>query len=284
MSTVFKGQGTIKGHVFFGVGHGGKDPGAVAFNLRESDLNLQAALYAKDVCVAHGVTVTMSRIKDEDDDLSEEIREANASGASLAVDFHTNAGGGDGFEVYHTIHGGTGKTLAQNIEAEVKAAGQNSRGLKTKKNSSGSDYFGFIRSIAVPSIIVEMAFIDKWTDIQDWNDPAELKKYGTAVAKGVLKTLGISYKAGSTSSATSNTTGTFYRVIAGSYTVRANAEAMQKKLKAAGFNTFLAAYTINNTNYLRVVVGSYASRANAEAQVATLKAKGFSSFLVPYKM
>ena len=216
MATTYKGNGTVKAHVFFGVGHGGSDPGAVANGLMESDLNLKQAMYAKDVCVAHGVTVTMSRIKDENDDLSEEIREANASGASLAVDFHTNAGGGDGFEVYYTRLGGVGKTLAQNIEAEVKAIGQNSRGIKTKLNSAGNDYFGFIRSTSMPAVITEMAFIDNATDIKDWNEDHELKAYGTAVAKGILKTLGIAYKGASqsTSKPSASTSGEkgLYRV------------------------------------------------------------------------
>ncbi len=131
--------------VFLGVGHGGSDPGAQGGGLDEADINLGIAVACAHELTRHGVQVCMSRTKDEDDPLTEEIRECNAYDPDLAVDIHTNAGGGTGFEVYHTLGGGTGKILAQNIEAEVKAIGQTSRGCKTRANSSGKDYYGFIR-------------------------------------------------------------------------------------------------------------------------------------------
>ena len=56
--------------------------------------------------------------------------------------------------------------LAQNIEAEVKATGQNSRGCKTRLNSDGADYYGFIRETACPAIIVEDCFVDNSADLQ----------------------------------------------------------------------------------------------------------------------
>lgn len=180
--------------VFIGVGHGGNDPGAVANGLKEAYINLTVALEVDAILKAHNVVVMLSRYREENDDLAEEIRECNAFGADLAVDIHVNAGGGDGFEVFHTKNGGTGKVLAQNIETEVKAIGQNSRGLKTKLNSAGNDYFGFIRSISCPSIIVEMAFIDNINDIKDFDEAHEQKRYALAVARGILKTLGIAYK------------------------------------------------------------------------------------------
>ena len=176
--------------VFIGVGHGGKDPGAVGY-LKEADVNLTMALACKDMLEANGVTVKMSRIKDENDDLNEEIKECNAFAPDLAIDVHNNAGGGDGFEVLHSINGGKGKTLAKNIEAEVKKLGQNSRGLKTRKNSSGKDYFGFIRLIKCPAVICEGVFVDNATDVQIVDTIAEQQAFGKACARGILKTLGV---------------------------------------------------------------------------------------------
>lgn len=141
--------------VFLGVGHGGSDPGAQGGGLDEADINLGIAVACQAELVRHGVQVRMSRTKDEDDPLTEEIQECNAYDPDLAVDIHTNAGGGMGFEAYHTLGGGKGKTLAQNIESEVKAIGQTSRGCKTKANSAGRDYFGFIRETKCPTVICE---------------------------------------------------------------------------------------------------------------------------------
>lgn len=179
--------------VFLGVGHGGNDPGAVGY-IKEADVNLAMALACRDYLQANGVDVKMSRTRDENDPLTEEINECNAYNPDVAVDIHNNAGGGDGFEVYYHYKGGTSKTLAANIEAEVKAIGQNSRGLKTKLNSSGSDYFGFIRCINAPSIICEGVFVDNSADAAQADTAAEQKAFGIAYAKGILKTLGVSDK------------------------------------------------------------------------------------------
>ena len=181
--------------VFLGVGHGGSDPGAVKY-IKEADVNLNMALACRDYLQANGVTVKMSRTVDENDPLTEEISECNAFNPDLAVDIHNNAGGGDGFEVYHYHKGGTSKTLAQNIEAEVKAIGQNSRGLKTRLNSSGSDYYGFIRCIKAPSIICEGVFVDNAADAAQADTLEEQRAFGIAYAKGILKTLGIADKGG----------------------------------------------------------------------------------------
>ena len=224
--------------VFIGVGHGGSDPGAVANGFRESDLNLAIALSCQDELARHGVLTKISRIKDENDPLSEEIKECNAYDPDLAVEIHNNAGGGDGAEVYYSIYGGTGKVLAENILSEVVKIGQNSRGAKTRKNSSGGDYYGWIRSTKAPAVIVEGAFLDNKTDIQIMDTKAKQMAFGVAIAKGVLKTLGIAYKEQETPVKT-ETTGKIYRVQVGAYDVKANAEAMQQKLKAAGYDAII---------------------------------------------
>lgn len=175
--------------VFLGVGHGGSDSGAVGY-IVEKDVNLNMALACKDYLEANGVEVKMSRYKDEDDSLNEEVRECNAYNPDLAVDIHNNAGGGDGFEVYHTLNGGTGKTLAENIEKEVIAIGQNSRGVKTRRGNNG-DYYGFIRMTKCPAVICEGVFVDNQADATQADTLEEQKVFGRAYAKGILKTLGI---------------------------------------------------------------------------------------------
>ncbi|MEE0970494.1 MAG: N-acetylmuramoyl-L-alanine amidase, partial [Clostridia bacterium] len=177
--------------VFLGVGHGGSDPGAVANNTKEKDLNLSIALACRDMLERHGVSVKMSRTKDENDTLSEEIRECNALSPDLAIDIHNNAGGGDGAEVFYHYGGGKSKTLADNILAEILKVGQNSRGAKTRKNSNGKDYYGFIRETSCPAVIVECAFVDNASDLKILATESQRKSMGEAIAKGTLKTLNI---------------------------------------------------------------------------------------------
>ncbi len=185
----------MKKKVFIGVGHGGKDPGAVANGFHEADLNLTIALSCYAQLVRHGVEVLMSRTTDENDTLTEEIRECNAYGPDLAIDIHNNAGGGDGVEAYYYSGGGLSKTLAENVLAEIVKLGQNSRGAKTRLYN-GYDYYGFIRETFAPAVIVECAFVDNREDMKIIDTEAEQKKMGVAVAKGILKTLGIEYIVG----------------------------------------------------------------------------------------
>lgn len=224
--------------VFIAAGHGGSDPGAVANGLKEKDLNLAISKACQAELERHGVSVRMSRTKDENETLTQQVNECNAFAPDLAVNIHNNAGGGDGAEVFHTVKGGTGKTLAVNILNEIVKIGQNSRGVKTRKNSSGGDYYGFIRQTACPAVIVECAFVDNKTDIQIIDTAAEQAAMGVAIAKGVLKTLGIVYKE-QEAPVKEETTGKLYRVQVGAYAVKANAEAMQKKLKADGYDAII---------------------------------------------
>jgi N-acetylmuramoyl-L-alanine amidase len=214
--------------VFIGVGHGGSDSGAVANNTKEKDLNLSIAKACCDELKRHGVEVKMSRTKDENDPLSEEIKECNAYAPDLAVSIHNNAGGGDGAEVFHSHFGGKGKTLAENILSEIVKVGQNSRGAKIRKNSSGKDYYGFIRETVCPAVIVECAFVDNASDLKILATESDRQKVGQAIAKGILKTLGVEIQGER-----------LYRVQVGAYLLKSNAEDMQKKIKAVGFDAFI---------------------------------------------
>ena len=180
--------------VFIAPGHGGGDPGATANGLKEKDLNLTISLACRDELVRHGVSVKMSRETDVGESLAHQTSTSNAFNPDLSVNIHNNAGGGDGAEVFYSINGGTGKTLALNILDEIKKIGQNSRGAKTKKNSSGKDYYGYIRNTKDPAVIVECAFLDNKKDVQIVDTVEEQKAMGVAIAKGCLKTLGIAYK------------------------------------------------------------------------------------------
>lgn len=214
--------------VFIGVGHGGSDPGAVANNTKEKDLNLSIAKACRDELKRHGIEVKMSRAKDENDPLMEEIKECNAFSPDLAVDIHNNAGGGDGAEAFYHYGGGKSKTLAENILSEIVKAGQNSRGAKIRKNSSGKDYYGFIRETSAPAVIVECAFVDNAQDLVILASESQRKTMGEAIAKGILRTLGVAIKGD-----------TLYRVQVGAYLLKSNAEAMQRKIKAVGFDAFI---------------------------------------------
>lgn len=208
--------------VFLSAGHGGTDPGAVANGLYEKTVNLNTLLACKSELERHGVKVVCSRTKDENDPVNEEVKEANASGADIAVSFHTNAGGGDGFEAFYHSSSTKGKKLAGLCEKYAKGLGQNSRGLKT------GNHLMFVYKTKMTAVLVESFFIDNAKDKRIGDTVAEHAAFGEAYARAILDYLGITYKE-------KNTSSKIFRVQVGAYSSKANAEAMKKKLKASGF-------------------------------------------------
>lgn len=181
--------------IYVGIGHGGSDPGAVANGYKEKDLTLAIGKACYDELVRHGVQAKMSRTTDKYMSVNEKVKESDSFGADYCLDIHINAGGGDGCEVYYHHLGGKSKQLAGNINEALKAIGQNSRGLKVKMNSKGNtDYFGIIRNTKASAVLVECGFIDTKADLAQFDTSAEQKKFGIAIAHGILKQCGIEIK------------------------------------------------------------------------------------------
>lgn len=215
--------------VFLSAGHGGSNPGAVAFGLKEKDINLQTLLACKAELERHGVEVIASRVIDENDDVYEEVREANASGAEIAVSFHANAGGGDGFEAFYYVGSSKGEKLAKLGEKYVKELGQNSRGVK-----SGNHLY-FVRKTDIPAVLFESFFMDNEKDKSIGDTIEEQKKFGVAYAKAILEYFEIAYK----SEEVKEDSDKIYRVQVGAFKVKANAEKLQAELKAKGYSTII---------------------------------------------
>lgn len=68
---------------------------------------------------------------------------------------------------------------------------------------------------------------------------------------------------------------TLYRVQTGAFSNKTNADAMLKKVKAAGFDT----YMVKVDNLYKIQVGAYSKKANADAMATKLKAAGFDTFI-----
>lgn len=202
--------------VFLSAGHGGNDPGAVAYGLKEKDINLQILLACRSELVKRGVTVVTSRTSDVNDPVSEEVAEANACKADISVSFHTNAGRGDGSETYYYAGSKGGKRLAELCEKYVKTIGQNSRGAK----QSTSLYF--LKHTTMPAVLCECAFIDNATDNSIIASLADQKQFGVAYAKAILEYLDIPLET--------------YKVQIGACSNKQNAEKLLAKAKAAGFS------------------------------------------------
>lgn len=73
-------------------GHGGKDPGAIGYGgIREKDVTLKIALYARAILMQRGITVRMTRSGDSYPSLASRADMANRIPSSVFVSIHANA-------------------------------------------------------------------------------------------------------------------------------------------------------------------------------------------------
>jgi len=247
--------------IYINPGHSDKDPGAVGYEV-ERELNVKVSKYQRDHLLANyrvevrmnpGTLSSLSAIADD----------ANQWGADFFCANHFNAGGGDGWE--GLVYSEKDKANGRVFEKYVKAAGQNSRGVKLRPD------LAVLRLTKMPAILTEGAFVDNKKDIQDWNDDAELKKLGIAYAEAAAEILHLEKKAQPVGSA-------FY-VQVGAFSQKAAAERKRKAVEVAGFtNTFLA---VVDSKLWRVQLGPYYQREGAEQQLEKLRSKGFSGFVTP---
>ena len=203
--------------IYINPGHSDKDPGAVGF-ATERKLNVKVAEFMGSHLLANydcelrmnpGIMNSVSQV----------AADANSWKADLMVSIHFNAGGGDGYEalVYNNARVNLGKVF----EKHVLAAGQNSRGVKLRPD------LGILRLTNMPAVLNEGAFVDNQKDIQDWNEDAQLQKLGIAYAEAAAEFLGLAKKAAENA---------LYRVQVGAYRNPDGANAMQQRLKEAGFD------------------------------------------------
>lgn len=171
--------------VFIGVGHGGADVGAVSGGLIERDINLIMAISCSTTLQAAGVQVKLSRTNNtEADKVAQEVAECKAYKPDVAIEIHNNAGGGDGFECF-TNGKADSIRLAEAIEKEVNALGQNSRGVKYNAGFAWTKQTGF------PVVLCEGFFLDNAKDRAGFDTVAKQQAMGVAYAHAILKYLGI---------------------------------------------------------------------------------------------
>ena len=184
--------------------------------------------------------------------------------------------GGDGFEVYYQTNGYKAQSmkLAQCIEARVKASGQKSRGIKTKLNSSGTDYFGWCRQVNCPAVLCEGFFVDNATDSADYNTTVEQKAYGKVYALGVIDYLGVKENAQAKPQPPQNQN-LPYTVQVGVFSEQKNAMVLSKQLTDKGYFVRI----IGTGNSDKVCVGKFATAAEAQITCNDLKKKGFDGFV-----
>lgn len=219
--------------IFIDPGHGGSDPGAVANGLLEKNINLQIAKRIDAILKNEylDVQTRLSRTGDQTVSLSQRTNAANSWGADYYLSIHINAGGGTGFESY--IYNGkvSSNTISwqkQMHDAIIKQVDLKNRGLK-KAN------FHVLRETKMSAILTENGFIDSRSDANKLSNKEFIEK----LARGHVNGLVSIFKLKKRSNQNESTQKKLYKVQAGAFESRENAEKLVEELKKHGFSAFI---------------------------------------------
>lgn len=219
--------------VWLDAGHGGNDPGALGSGLKEKDITLAITLKAGKELERHGVNVGYTRKNDKTVNLNSRGPLANKYGADVFVSIHTNAhnSNAQGVETYSFPNSKNGARLAKFIQDEVLKAK-----LYTKDRGTKTANFAVLRQSKMPAALIETAFITNKQDAQLLKN--KQSEFATAIAKGILKYLGINYKPVKKPSNNSNSK-ELYKVQVGAFSNKANAEKLSDELNKKGYSNFI---------------------------------------------
>ncbi len=211
---------------------GGQDPGAVYKNRYEKDDVLKVGLEITKILRSHGIIVDETRTTDKTVSLKERSDMENKKVYDCFISIHRNAfkpEQANGVETFtYTNQTAKAKSLADKIQKELVAIGFTNRGVK-KAN------FHVLRETKAPAVLVEIGFIDNTKDNQLFD--SKLDEIVTGISKAILLQLGVEYSTSQNQSQSPTVpSNTLYRVMAGSYANRDNAEIQVNKLKKAGFD------------------------------------------------
>ena len=214
--------------------------GAIGF-IKESTENRNVKNEVVRLLKALGHTVYDCTVDDgasNSDVLQKIVAKCNAHNVDLDVSIHFNAGAGDskgngqttGTEVF-IYNGKSGaKPYAQKVARSIAALGFRLRDDSVKVDVKNASYLYVLKNTKAPAMLIECCFVDDKDDVARY----DYKSMAEAIVYGIT---GQRYQEHVEDGA--EEVKTLYRVQVGAYGVKANAENMQKKLKAAGFDAVI---------------------------------------------
>ncbi len=170
-------------------GHGGSDWGSIRGDAVEKTLSLDMSKRLRDVLVARGWQVMMTRDTDKDvyapyDSASDELQArddvANNNGARLFVSIHVNAfmnSGPHGATVYY--YKPSDLALAQAVEHRIAAE------AGIADDGTVKDKLYVVHHATMPATLVETAFISNPDDRQLLQSPQWRERMAQAIADGI---------------------------------------------------------------------------------------------------
>lgn len=179
--------------IYLDPGHGGSDPGASSYGIKEKDITLKLAKKTQSYLNDYkNVTVKMSRTKDTYPSLTKRTNEANSWGADAFVSIHINSGGGHGYEDF--IYNGNVSAKTRTLQNEIHK--QVSKEFKTNRGKKRANLH-VCRESRMPAVLTENGFVDNKADSNNMKDNAFLDRVAKAHAVGIANAFGLKKKSGS---------------------------------------------------------------------------------------
>ncbi len=187
--------GPLAGRVFvLDPGHGGKDPGTTYGKLREKDLVVPIAHRLREMLIAEGASVVMTRDGDTYPSLGDRAQLANRSNAAAFISIHVNSiklnnGKSGGMTFYHK-QDPINRLLAECIQSEIaKVSNIPNLGAWSDSRIYKSG-FKVLRDSNVPSVLIEIGFINHNHDRAQMTKDDFPDRIAQAVVKGIELFLG----------------------------------------------------------------------------------------------
>ena len=230
--------------VALGAGHGLRTAGKRC--LKSLDKNETREWYLNDrVCdyiyelIMEYDGVSVLRMDDSDDgaddvSLSKRANAANAWGADLYLSIHHNAGmnGGSGGGIVAFCHPNAGSSTKGWRDALYMELIQLT-GLKgNRAEPLSTANFQILRQTKMPAVLLELGFMDSSTDVHAILTDTYAKSCAQAIVNVIAARAGLVKK-------TKEPTGVRYRVQAGAFNNRDNADALVRELAAKGIAAFV---------------------------------------------
>jgi predicted outer membrane repeat protein len=191
-------------------GHGGKDPGAIAYDLNEKDINLETALALKHFLELDGARVIMTRQIDESmtsagsgtTELVTRARFFNSQGVDYVISVHHNSfpSKPEANGVLAYVASGVCNGRSGQLGGRVVPAIMASNGLPAMGGANGTLCPGkpgvfqwnatIVAETQMPAVLAEMSFMTNPKETERLRDPAYLRANGWALYAGLVNYLG----------------------------------------------------------------------------------------------
>lgn len=184
-------------------GHGGDNLGAQYNEIVEKDINLKVAKAMYDrLSMYEGVEVHLTHDTDKGLTLKKRAQIAQKKKADYLISLHFNASethlnyGTECWVPYDDFYEETYEFASYFID-ELTGIGLYNRGIKTRLNEEGDNYYGIIREsekLDIPCVLVEHCHLDNSNDSGYYETDKKLEEFGVLDAEAVAKFLGLKSK------------------------------------------------------------------------------------------